>query len=161
MLPGRNFPLSFQPQEGSEKCPSWLISEGVCSALILFSGISHASNRLSVRHSSHFLGFHLYLTTFPFGTYSVFWDFTCTRLPFRSARIPFSGISHASGRLSVRHLSYFPEFHMPPTAFLFGTHSIFWDITCNRPPFCSALIPFSGISPVLPWIFLRKQGNGS
>ena len=131
------------------------------SALILFSGISHASGPISVRHSFHFLGFHLYLTTFPFGTYSVFWDFTCNRLPFRSALIPFPGISPVLDCLSVRHLFHFLGFHMSSTAFLFGTHSVFWDTTCNRLPFCSALVPFPGISPVIPWIFLRKQENGS
>ena len=101
-----------------------------------------------VRHWFLFLDMPLYLWLVWFGTDHNSQDITCTHSHFGSARMPLSGISPVLTATSVRHSRHFPEYHLYSTAFWFGTDAHFRIFPCTHIRFCSALVPFSRISPV-------------
>ena len=119
------------------------------SALITIPRISPVLTATSVRHGCSFPDIPLYLDTFWFGTHATFRNITCTHGHFGSALAPLSGILPVLIATSVRHSRHFPESHLYSTAFWFGTDAHFRIFPCTHIRFCSALVPFSRISPVL------------
>ncbi len=118
------------------------------SALLLISEYSPVLTATSVRHSCHFPEYHLYSWPLWFGTRTTFQDITCTHSHFGSALMPLSGISPVLMATFVRHSRHFPEYHLYSTAFWFGTDAHSRIFPCTHIRFCSALVPFSRISPV-------------
>ena len=118
------------------------------SALTPFSRISPVPGRLWVRHSQHFLEYHMPPDAFGFGTDRIFQIFPCTHGHFNSALAHISGISPVLHRPLLRNSHHFLEYHLYLDAFGFGTHNIFSNITCLRTPLGSALIAFFKYSPV-------------
>ena len=119
------------------------------SALITISRISPVLTATSVRHGCHFPEYHLYSQPLRFGTRATFRNITCTHSHFGSARMLISEYSPVLTATSVRHSYHFPGYHLYSWPLWFGTRTTFQDITCTHGHFDSALVPLSGISPVL------------